>query len=190
MISGGDELGRTQLGNNNAYCQDNEISWTDWALTDDRRAFLEFCRRAVGLMRDHPVLRRRRFFHGHRVRGADVKDIMWLAPGGQEMTEAEWNADHVKCLGVRLSGDAVDEIDEHGAPLVGDTVLYLMNASPSAVAFILPSFAVRPRWETVLDTFDDRRIGDIRDGGGSYPLRAHSLAVFTMHRDRRPDEPS
>ncbi|HZL94073.1 MAG TPA: glycogen debranching protein GlgX [Vicinamibacterales bacterium] len=184
MMSGGDELGRTQRGNNNAYCQDNEISWTDWELTDDRRAFLEFCRRVIGLMRDHPVLRRRRFFQGRHLRGADVKDIMWLAPSGQEMTEGEWRADHVKCLGVRLSGDAIGELDENGTPILGDTILYLMNASPFPVSFTLPSFAVKPHWVTALDTFDDRRIGQIQEGGSGYPLCDHSLAVFTLHRDR------
>jgi glycogen operon protein len=180
MISGGDELSRTQNGNNNAYCQDNEISWTDWTLTDERRSFLQFCRRAIGLMRNYAVLRRRRFFHGLRLRGAGVKDIMWLASNGQEMTEAAWDADHVKCLGVRLAGDAIGEIDDDGVPIRGDTLLYLLNASTEAVPFTLPSFVVRPRWETVLDTYDERRVGEIQEGGRSYPLEAHSLAVLEL----------
>jgi isoamylase len=183
MISGGDELGRTQQGNNNAYCQDNEISWTDWTPTDERRAFLEFCRRAIRLMRDYAVLRRRRFLQGRGLRGAEVKDIMWLSPSGQEMTDAEWNADHVKCLGVRLNGDAIGEVDEDGMPIVGDTLLYLMNAWTTAIPFTLPSFVVQPRWQTVLDTFDDGRVGEIHAGGASYPLAAHSLAVFALHRE-------
>jgi glycogen operon protein len=158
-------------------------------MTDDRRAFLEFCRRAIGLMRDHPVLRRRQFLQGHRLRAANVKDIMWLGPNGQEMTEAEWRADHVRCLGVRLSGDAISEVDESGAPILGDTILYLMNASPFSVPFTLPSFVVKPQWETVLDTFDDRRIGQILEGGAVYPLCDRSLAVFTLHRNRN-DTPS
>jgi isoamylase len=183
MISGGDELSRTQQGNNNAYCQDNEISWTDWTLTDEKRAFLEFCRRAIGLMRDHAVLRRRRFLEGRRLRGAEVKDIMWLAPTGREMTEAEWNADHVKCLGVRLSGDAMDEVDEAGVSIVGDTLLYLMNAWTNDISFTLPSFTAQPQWQTVLDTFDDGRVGALHAGGAPYPLAAHSLAVFAMRRE-------
>jgi isoamylase len=188
MICGGDELSRTQLGNNNAYCQDNEISWTDWTLKDERRAFLEFCRRAIRLMRDHAVLRRRRFPEGRRLRGADAKDIMWLAPGGHEMTEDEWNADHVKCLGVRLSGDAIGEVGEDGRPIVGDTLLYLLNAWTNSIGFTLPSFAVRVRWRTVLDTFDDGRVGEIHAGGASYELAGHSLAVFVLHREE-PDPP-
>ena len=189
MISGGDELSRTQHGNNNAYCQDNEVSWTDWTINDRRRAFLDFCRRAVQLMRTQPVLRRRRFLQGRPLRDTAAKDIMWLAPGGQEMSDAEWNADHVKCLGVRLSGDATDEVDADGAPIRGETLLYLMNASGGSIPFILPAFVVRPRWETVLETFDDRRVGEIRDGGVPYPLAAHSLAVLRLHShggDRNP----
>jgi glycogen operon protein len=180
MISGGDELSRTQHGNNNAYCQDNEISWTDWTPADDRRSFLEFCRRAIRLMRDYAVLRRRRFFEGRHLRVAGVKDIMWLASSGQEMTEAEWNADHVKCLGVRLSGDAIGELDDEGQPIHGETLLYLMNASAESVPFTLPSFEVRPRWTIVLDTCDEGCVGEIRDGGASYRLRAHSVAVFEL----------
>jgi glycogen operon protein len=106
---------------------------------------------------------------------------MWLTAGGQEMTEAEWHADHVKCLGVRLSGDAIDELDDDGRPVRGATLLCLMNASADEVAFTLPSFAVRPQWETVLDTFDDRRVGALHAGGRSYPLTAHSVAVFELH---------
>lgn len=111
-------------------------------------------------------------------------DIMWLAPSGQEMSEAEWNAGHVKCLGVRLSGDAPDDVDADGAPIRGETLLYVMNASDGSIPFILPAFVVRPRWETVLETFDDRRVGEIRDGGVPYPLAAHSLAVLRLHSQR------
>jgi glycogen operon protein len=184
MISGGDELGRTQRGNNNAYCQDNEISWTDWNLTDEQRAFLEFCQRASQVMSEHAVLRRRRFFHGQRLRGRDVKDVMWLAPSGQEMTEAEWQADHVKCLGIRLSGQAIGERDEKGKPIRGDSLLYLMNASFEAIPFTLPSFAVRPRWEVILDTFDEDRVGHVHGGDDVYQLAEHSLVLFRLARGK------
>jgi glycogen operon protein len=182
MISGGDELGRTQRGNNNAYCQDNEISWTDWTPTPDARAFYEFTCLAARLMREHPVLRRRRFLEGRQIRGAEVKDIMWLAPDGTEMTEVEWNANHVKCLGVRLAGDAIAEIDELGDPIVGETIVYLLNAGDTPVPFILPSFT-RRCWECLLDTAAEGRQGKIYPGGQPYPLDPHSLAVFV----RRPD---
>ncbi len=181
MIGGGDELSRTQRGNNNAYCQDNEISWTDWTLDDEGLAFLGFCRRAIRLMRTHPVLRRRQFFRGRGLRGETIKDIMWLSPSGQEMSQAEWNEDHVKCLGVRLSGDVIGEVDINGSPISGDTLLYIMNASATEILFTLSSFAVQPRWEIVLDTFDDRRTGEIHDGGASYPLAPYSLALFRLY---------
>jgi glycogen operon protein len=182
MICGGDELSRTQQGNNNAYCQDNELSWTDWTLTEERRTFLEFCCRASRLMRDHPVLRRRRFLQGRWLRGTEAKDIMWLAPSGIEMSEPEWSTGEVKCLGVRLSGDDIDEVDEDGTPIHGDTLLYLLNASDTVTPFMLPSFVKRPRWETLLDTFDDRRVGEIHEGAVSYALAPHSVAVFVLHR--------
>jgi glycogen operon protein len=180
MLSGGDELSRSQHGNNHAYCQDNAISWTDWTLTDERRAFLEFVERASRLMRDHPVLRRRKFFQGRRIRGAGVKDIMWLAPSGVEMTEFEWNADHVRYIGVRLAGDAIDEVGDDGTPVVGDTLLYILNAAPDPVSFTLSSFVVRPRWECILDTADESRTGQLFEGGCPYPLAEHSLAVFRL----------
>ena len=180
MISGGDELSRTQRGNNNAYCQDNEISWTDWTMTEERQAFLEFARRAARLVHDHAVLRRRDFLQGRALRGAGVKDIMWLSQSGDEMTEAEWNADHVKCLGVRLSGDAIDEVDDDGRPILGNSLLCLMNASDATVAFMLPSFAAQPQWEIILETFDERRVGQPHGGGTPYSLEPHSLAVFVL----------
>ena len=99
MISGGDEIGRTQAGNNNAYCQDNEISWTSWEITPERRDFLEFTRRLIRIWKDHPVLRRRKFFQGRRIRGADVSDIAWLDPSGREMTDETWSSPDVRCLG-------------------------------------------------------------------------------------------
>ncbi|MBI4485973.1 MAG: hypothetical protein HY655_08190 [Acidobacteria bacterium] len=152
MISGGDELSRTQRGNNNAYCQDNEISWTDWTPTEQRTAFLEFTCQASRLMREHIVLRRRKFFQGRPIRGAGVKDVMWLAPDGREMTEAEWNASHVQCLGVRLTGDVIHEVDENGEPIVGDTLVYLLNAAAASIDFALPAFVEQPRWECLVDT--------------------------------------
>jgi glycogen operon protein len=183
MMCGGDELSRTQRGNNNAYCQDNPMSWTDWTLTEERGAFLEFACGVTRLMRDHPALRRRRFFQGRRIRGAEIKDIMWLSPSGVEMSDAEWNADHVRCLGVRLAGDAIGELDDQGRPIVGDTLLCLLNAAPEPIPFTLSSFVAQPRWECVLDTFDDRRLGQVFDGGAMYPLAEHSLAVLLLSKD-------
>jgi glycogen operon protein len=114
MIVAGDEMGRTQLGNNNAYCQDNEISWLDWTANADARNQLEFTRYVVDLRQRHPVLRRRRFFFGRQVHGANIRDIMWLRPDGQEMTDDEWTAGYQRCLGMLLNGQAMGEWGEDG----------------------------------------------------------------------------
>jgi glycogen operon protein len=185
MISGGDELGRTQRGNNNAYCQDNEISWTDWTPSADRTVLFEFVCRVSRIMRDHPVLRRRRVLHGRRLRGAGIRDVMWLSPAGHEITDVEWNAPYVKCLGVRLAGDAIEEVDDQGAPIVDDTILYLMNASPDAVSFLLPAFVPGAKWDCIVDTFDDQRRGGRLDGGTAYRLDSHSVAVFVLASNGR-----
>ncbi|MEO7274166.1 MAG: glycogen debranching protein GlgX [Vicinamibacterales bacterium] len=154
MLSGGDELGRTQLGNNNAYCQDNEISWTPWELDADQRDFVEFTRRLIRVWRDHPVLRRRKFFQGRRIRGANVTDIIWIDPSGREMTDKTWNSPDVRCLGVRLNGDAINEVNERGERIVGDTLVILFNAGEDAVPFSLPETGPTERWETIVDTAD------------------------------------
>ncbi len=180
MLLAGDELGRTQHGNNNAYCQDNEISWIDWDLTPERRDLLAFTRRLIDLRAAHPVLRRRTFFQGRGIRGEDVTDILWLGPDGQEMTDADWNAPHVRCLGVMLVGDAIAEVDERGEPIHDDTLLILMNAGEAAAAFTLPPVPTGQAWELVLDTNG----GGLLPGAGvttpTYDLGSRSLAVFRL----------
>ncbi|HSP89712.1 MAG TPA: glycogen debranching protein GlgX, partial [Vicinamibacterales bacterium] len=138
MLTAGDELGRTQHGNNNAYCQDNEISWIDWDLTSEQLDLLAFTRRLINFRAAHPVLRRRTFFQGRGIRGEDITDILWLGTDGQEMTDADWNAPHVRCLGVMLVGDASAEVDARGEPIHDDTLLILANAGEAAEAFTLP----------------------------------------------------
>ncbi len=179
MISGGDEVGRTQQGNNNAYCQDNETSWTRWDLDEDDRSFLAFVRHLGRLLAANPVLRRRRFFQGLPLSEAADKDITWLAPDGEEMTAEEWTADNVKCLGVRLSG-ATGEVDDVGRPVTGDTLVYLLNAGASAQPFVLPPLGPRAWWECLVDTFDESRHGSMCAGQHLYPLAEHSLALFVM----------
>jgi glycogen operon protein len=180
MISGGDELGRTQHGNNNGYCQDNEISWTHWDLSPAQREFLDFTRRVVRLWKDHPVLRRRKFFQGRRIRGADVLDITWVDPSGQEMTDETWSSPAVRCLGVRLNGDAIDELDERGERVVSDTLLLLFNADASPIAFVLPPTSSLERWDTVVDTADPWQPGRLLRGGDRYQLQAHSMAALEL----------
>ncbi len=178
MISGGDEMGRSQGGNNNGYCQDNAISYTNWDLSDDQRAFLAFTCRMVHLMHQHPVLRRRRFFQGRELRDSLVRDIMWLTPDGQQMGEAEWQAGHIKCLGARLAGAGLGEVDDDGQPLVGETLVYLMNAGDTAVDFLMPAFERGLRWTLLVDTFDAAREGQAWVGGDAFRLSDHSIALF------------
>jgi glycogen operon protein len=135
-------------------------------------------------MHDHPVLRRRKFFQGRRIRGSGVRDIMWLAPGGQEMTDAEWNADHVKCLGVRLAGGGIGEVDDHGQPVIGETLMYLLNAGAEAIDFLLPSFEPGIMWTCLLDTFDASKERQTTAGGRVYRLADHSMALFVGRQDR------
>jgi glycogen operon protein len=152
MLCGGDEIGRTQGGNNNAYCQDNETSWHDWGLDDARRALLDFTGRLVRLRRDHPELRRRKFFQGRPLCAAGMKDLAWLAPDGTELSALEWRAATLRAFGLRLCGDAMDDVDERGQPVAADTLLVLFNARAERVNFVLPDGHAGAVWETLLDT--------------------------------------
>jgi glycogen operon protein len=184
MISGGDELCRTQHGNNNAYCQDNEISWTDWNLTSEQRDFFDFTRRLIRIWNENPVLRRRKFFQGRRIRGAEVLDIAWLDPSGHEVTDDIWNSPDVRTLAVRLNGDAIDEVDERGERIVGDTLLLMLNAGSEMTAFVLPAVASEERWQTLLDTADPWLPSRRLRAGDRYELPARSMAVLKLSARR------
>jgi glycogen operon protein len=180
MICGGDEIGRTQLGNNNAYCQDNEITWHDWELDDRQRAFLEFTRRIVAFRRAHPVLHRRKFLQGRSVQGSEIKDITWFKPDGTEMSDEEWNAGWVRTIGFRLGGAALDDVDENGEPISDETLLILINAHHGTVPFKLPAFRDNMHWDVVLDTASPDPAGNPRrePKGSEFPLEGRSLVVF------------
>jgi isoamylase len=150
MILGGDEMGRTQLGNNNAYCQDNEISWFDWEHAD--QGLLEFTRRLIAFWREHPTFRRRGWFKGRPIRGTDVKDVAWLRPDGDEMTEQDWNELFSKSFMLFLNGEALRARDERGRPVCDDTFLLLFNAHVDTVSFTLPCDPWGQRWVPVMDT--------------------------------------
>jgi isoamylase len=181
MLLAGDEMGRTQQGNNNAYCQDNAISWVNWQLGDDERGLVDFTARVIGLLKAHPVFRRRRFFQGRPIRGSAVKDLLWLTPEGQEMTDDEWSHSFARCLGVYLSGSGITETDERGRPLRDDNFLLLVNAHHAPIPFVLPAPGGETHWVTVLDTFlpeafaADRRF----DAHARYPLHERSLVLLT-----------
>ncbi|MDW3216639.1 MAG: glycogen debranching protein GlgX [Ilumatobacteraceae bacterium] len=153
MLVGGDELGHTQHGNNNAYCQDNEISWYPW---DDIDAdFAAWCRRVIAFRGSHPVFRRRRWFQGSVIRGID--DLAWLRPDGDEMTDDDWSTGYARAVGVFLNGSAIPTTDTYGEPIVDDTFLVLFNAGHESIEWRLPGPAWGRRWTVDLDTADPRK---------------------------------
>ncbi|MGA2830469.1 MAG: glycogen debranching protein GlgX [Streptosporangiaceae bacterium] len=159
MMLAGDEMGRTQRGSNNAYCQDNEISWMDWSLMDRERDLVDFTRALSALRRDHPVFRRRRFFRGHHP-GAPSSygpgDIVWLTPAGKEVTDSDWRAPGAKSLAVFLNGEAISEPDPRGERITDDRFLLLFNAGHDAVSFTLPGTRFGREWEIMIDTCGPR----------------------------------
>ncbi|MCA9049811.1 MAG: glycogen debranching enzyme GlgX, partial [Planctomycetaceae bacterium] len=180
MIRGGDELSHTQQGNNNAYCQDNEISWLNWEPDDEKQHFLTFCQKVIRLWQDQPVLRRRNFFQGRRIRGAGVKDIAWLSTAGTELTDREWNSGAVHAIGVRLNGESINEVDEYGQRISGDSLLILLSNQPATVSFTMPRHKPSERWVPVFDT----RSSDLEhreySSDDKYPLEGRSVAVLVL----------
>jgi isoamylase len=193
MISGGDEMGRTQQGNNNAYCQDTEISWTPWDLSLEQQQFLAFTRRLVRFRRSQPALQRRKYFHGRSIRGAEAKDIYWLDSTGREMTDEAWNAPSVHSLGILMVGNVLDEVDERGRQVRGDTLLILLNAHAETVTFALPAASEGTAWMRAFDTIAPRVEECAYEGGATYPLQSRTLAAFILTtqktRRRASDEP-
>ncbi len=185
MICGGDEIGRTQQGNNNSYCQDNTLSWHNWDLGPKQQSFLDFCRRLIEI-RKNPVLRHRRFFQGRKIRGSEIKDITWFSPKGKEMSDEEWHDEAVRCMGLRLAGKSATELTSSGQTIEGKTLLILMNAHVKKRLFVLPAHGKDLRWEMILDTVEelsDRKSGQDNvkmKGGEVFPLEGYSLAVFQV----------
>jgi glycogen operon protein len=156
MLLHGDELGRTQHGNNNVYCQDNPVAWMDWDLEPWQEKLLAFTRRVVGLRIEHPVFRRRRFFAGTvKEDGVEVADIAWFHPDGQNMSDADWGRDQDRALMVYLNGEAIPEPDQRGEPVVDDSFLIAFNASDQTITFTIPGEVYGDGWLVALDTHDD-----------------------------------
>ena len=182
MILAGDEFGKTQNGNNNAYCQDNEISWLNWEHSADAESLFEFACRMIHFWRQQPVLQQRRFFHGRAIHGKEQKSTAWYSAAGVEMSDEEWNTGYARSLCVVLSGDNLD-VDVHGEQISGDTLAVVYNGDHALeIPFKLPMLTEDSEWELVLDTFDGS--DQAREAPGNvYPLRPCSLAVFRLRRD-------
>ncbi len=185
MMLAGDGVGHSQKGNNNAYCQDNEISWIDWEHADLQ--LLEFARQLIALRKKHPVFRRRKFFQGRSIKGAGIKDIQWLHPAGREMTDEEWKQESARCLGVFLAGEGLGEADERGQPVTDNSFVLLLNAHHENVDFLLPGLDAQKSWVTLVDTScQTTRLNNSRHVGSSkYPLQARSLALLVETQERR-----
>ena len=179
MLRFGDELSHTQQGNNNAYCQDNEISWLNWRLNDEQESFLAFVQKAIRIWRTQPVLQRRHFFQGRPIRGDEVRDVHWLTPAGTEMTDDDWNRWYIKCLGMRLEGEMADEKDERGRPIVADTLLVLFNSHHAAIPFRLPEHKEDEHWEPLLDTAQKPLHRQLRKND-LYPLQGRSMVIIRL----------
>ena len=183
MLVAGDEMGHTQHGNNNAYCQDNEISWINWSLTEADLELLSFVRQLIQFRRDHPAFRRRSYFQDHSRREGE-KSILWFDPHGLEMGVNEWNQGFARCLGMYLLGDAIGEADEQGRHVVDDDFILLINAHHEEILFVLPGFQAHSRWQLALDTSrsssasEDRRYAS----GDIFPLQGRSLALLQQPR--------
>lgn len=186
MLVAGDEMGRTQLGNNNAYCQDNEVSWLNWDLNSEDWELLEFTRRMVAINKNHPVFRRRHFFQGRAIKGTDIKDVTWLTPEGTEMTDEQWQHESARCLGLWLAGDVLEEEDEKGNPVRDDTFLQLLNAGSDELMFKLPG-PPGTLWQVLVDTTWIAEPVDAYyyQSEESYPLQPRSLALLV--RREHPD---
>ena len=201
MICAGDEIGRTQFGNNNAYCQDNEISWLNWNLDDRKRSLLAFATTLIALRKEHANFHRRKFFQDRKISpstvrsqsvdGIQVQDITWYRPDGKEMTEEEWNAGWVRCLGLYLSGQTLDDVDRYGEHIQDDSFLFCLNPHHDHIEFFTPKCLPNSTWELVLDTRYPVQPDHIRvEGGESYDLMEHSAVLFreVVKKITPPDE--
>jgi len=182
MLLHGDELGRTQWGNNNVYCQDNELSWVDWSLAGQNADLIDFTSEVIALRRDHPVFRRRRFFAGRPIRkGDELRDIAWFTPGGDEMSEQDWESGFGRCIVVFLNGDGITDLDKRGERVHDESFLMCFNAHHEDIEAVLPHDGYGATWAVVLDTATGRVRRDqpsIVPAAGTLNLVARSLVVL------------
>ncbi|HEX7308906.1 glycogen debranching protein GlgX, partial [Lentzea sp.] len=181
MILHGDEFGRTQNGNNNAYCQDNEVSWVDWSLVETNSELVEFTAAVTAFRKAHPVFRRKRFFAGRPIRkGEELRDIAWFTPAGEEMTEQNWEDDFGKCIVIFLNGEGIPDLDARGMRVVDDSFLMAFNAHFEDIEVTLPDAEYGPEWTVVVDTTTGQ-VGDSEkplQAGETLNLTARSLVVL------------
>ncbi|HWM03256.1 MAG TPA: glycogen debranching protein GlgX [Actinophytocola sp.] len=184
MISHGDELSRSQHGNNNVYCQDNELSWIDWENARENEVLTEFTARLAALRAEHPVFRRKRFFQGRPIHGSSVDDVAWLRPDGQNMTDDDWANDHLRAIAIYLSGHGIPDRNELGERVIDDSFLLLINSSHQSGTFTLPARSFGPTWELVIDTADPLLASSRRrhhSAGARQRVPARTMHVLQCH---------
>jgi glycogen operon protein len=184
MIAAGDEFSRTQKGNNNAYCQDNAISWVNWDLTPQEQEFYEFVKQVISIRKENPVFQRRKFFIGLTSKAYNIKDVIWYNAKGQEMLAEDWDEPEALWMGALLNGSAINELDEKGTPIFGDTLLFMLNGSYKPVAFHLPKLNHGDTWELMFETTGDLTEDFLQSFSGEtvYKLQGRSLALLKLKR--------
>jgi isoamylase len=180
MLLGGDEIGRTQGGNNNAYCQDDEISWFDWSTVDE--PLHAFVRQVIALRRDHPVFRRRHWFQGRPIRG--TVDIGWFRPDGTEMDDGDWESGFARSVGLFLNGDTIAERDPRGQRVVDDSFLVILNAHDERLDWTLPPQWGDRHWEITVDTSGELEPESEVSPGKPVPVAGRAVVVLTRQTDR------
>ena len=181
MLTAGDELSRTQNGNNNAYCQDNELNWLSWKSDERKALFLDFTRRLIRLRKEHPVFHRKNFLQGKKIRGSPLGDILWFKPNGTEMQEQDWQSSNIHTLGIMLVGQAIGEVDERGNPIIDDTYLLFVNAHAETISCTLPP--IPGGWTIWLDTRDEdsfTKKAISPDSQKPFMLEARSLVLLVQ----------
>lgn len=176
MLSHGDEYGRTQNGNNNAYCQDNEIAWMDWNWTEEQKKLFDFTKKIISIRSSHPVTHPRRYFKNRQIQGEGIKDIRWLNTDGVDMSQEEWDTSFIRCMGMLLNGELMHEVDENGNKLKEDILLILVNSFWDPISFKLPNEQLNLKWQVLVDTDQENDIGEFVQN--FYQIPARSLVLL------------
>lgn len=182
MLLSGDEVGRSQQGNNNAYCQDNEISWLNWDLQADNAALLDFTRQLIEFRRKHPVFRRRKWFQGRAIHGSTVNDIVWFNPDGSEMTDRQWDIEFAKAVGIFLNGEEIATPGERGERILDDSFLLFFNAHYEAIDFLIPKGLQIWEWAVVIDTHKSYFVGQGTRYTEDKPITVEARSVVVLQR--------
>jgi glycogen operon protein len=188
MLLAGDEIGNTQQGNNNAYCHDNELTWLNWKLDERQTALLRYTQGVIALRKINPVFQRQKFFQGRSIRGQETHDIAWFAEDGNQLDDEAWNSTSMRCVGLYLDGNMIGEIDSHGDPVNGQSILLLLNSHHALVPFKLPSISEGANWKSLLDTNALPENADALAPGTLYQLEGRSLAVLRLVPTEKTEE--